>query len=138
MQPAFLIFVATMLGVCAYAILHGGRDERLGAILLAAAAVLSPLAIARDWAAPELGVTIVDVGLFAALLMLSLRSRAFWPMWAAGFQLCAVAVHVVAGVSPALLPAAYAETLALWAYPVLAALAVGTWAEAGGNHGRHH
>jgi len=124
--------------VCTYAVLYGGKDERLGAILLAAAAVLSPLSLVRGWAAPELGITLVDVGLFAALLALAMRSRAFWPIWAAGFQLCAVAVHLVAGLSPSMLPAAYAETLALWAYPVLAALAVGTWVEAGEDSEERH
>ena len=33
MNPAFVFFLISMLGVCAYAVLRGGRDERLGAIL---------------------------------------------------------------------------------------------------------
>jgi hypothetical protein len=57
-------------------------------------------------------------------------------MWAAGFQGCAVAVHLVAARSPTMLPAVYAETLAVWAYPVLAALAAGTWLETRVTHGR--
>lgn len=137
MQSAFLIFLGSMLAVCAFAVLRGGKDERLGAVLLAAAAVLSPLTLLRDWSAPELGIIIVDLGLFVALFALAMKSRAFWPLWAAGFQLCAVSVHVVAGISPTMLPAAYAEILALWAYPVLGSLALGTWIESEGHqHGR--
>lgn len=136
MNPAFIFFLISMLGVCAYAILRGGRDERMGAIALAAAAVLSPMAVSHQWGGPELGVIFVDLALLAALIMLAMRSRAFWPMWAAGFQGCAVAVHVVATRSPTMLPAVYAETLAVWAYPVLAALAAGTWLETRVIHDR--
>jgi hypothetical protein len=136
MNPAFVFFLISMLGVCAFAVLRGGRDERLGAIALAAAAIASPLAVSHSWGGPELGVVLVDLGLLAALIMLAMRSRAFWPMWAAGFQGCAVAVHLVAARSPTMLPAVYAETLAVWAYPVLAALAAGTWLETRVTHGR--
>lgn len=136
MNPAFVFFLISMLGVCAYAVLKGGRDERIGAIALAAAAIGSPLAVSHQWGGPELGVIVVDLGLLAALMVLALKSRAFWPMWAAGFQACAVAVHLVAARSPNMLPAVYAETLAVWAYPVLAALAAGTWLEARVTHGR--
>lgn len=136
MNPAFVFFLISMLGVCAYAVLRGGRDERLGAIALAAAAVMSPMAVNHQWGGPELGVVFVDLALLAALIVLAMRSRAFWPMWAAGFQGCAVAVHLVAARSPTMLPAVYAETLAVWAYPVLAALAAGTWLETRVIHGR--
>lgn len=136
MNPAFILFLLSMLGVCAFAVLRGGRDERLGAIALACAAAISPMAVAHQWGGPELGVILVDIALFIALLLLSLRSAAFWPMWAAGFQGCALEVHLVAAKSPHMLPAVYAETLALWAYPVLAALALGTLLETRITHGR--
>lgn len=136
MNPAFIFFLIIMLAVCGFAILRGGNDERLGAVALAAGAILSPLAMVNGWSRPEAGMILVDVALFLALLLLALRSVSFWPIWAAGFQLCAVAVHIVALVSPSLLPAAYAETLALWAYPVLASLALGTWFEQGAHHER--
>ena len=136
MNPAFVFFLVSMLGVCAFAVLRGGRDERIGAIALAAAAIGSPLAVLNEWGGPELGLVLVDILLLFALMALAMKSRAFWPMWAAGFQGCAVAVHLVAARSPNMLPAVYAETLAVWAYPVLAALAVGTWLETRVIHGR--
>ncbi len=136
MNPAFVFFLLSMLGVCAYAVMRGGRDERIGALVLAAAAMGSPLVVSHQWGGPELGVVLVDIMLLAALMALAMRSRAFWPMWAAGFQACAVAVHLVAARSPTMLPAVYAETLAVWAYPVLAALAAGTWLETRVTHGR--
>lgn len=136
MNPAFVLFLVSMLGVCAFAILRGGRDERVGAIALAAAAIGSPLAMSHQWGSPELGVVFVDIMLLFALMALAMRSKAFWPMWAAGFQGCAVAVHLVAARSPNMLPMVYAETLAVWAYPVLAALAAGTLLETRVIHDR--
>lgn len=134
MNPAFIFYLIIMLSVCGFAILKGGNDERMAAVALAAAAILSPVALVSDWHRPEIGIILVDVALFVALLLLALRSTAFWPLWATGFQLCAVSVHMVALISPSLLPAAYAETLALWAYPVLASLALGTWFETEAHH----
>lgn len=136
MNPAFWVFLVCMLGVCSYAVLRGGRDERIGAIALAVAAVISPLAMSQNWGGPEVGVVIVDIALLAALVALAMKSRAFWPIWAAGFQACAVSVHFVAAKMPTMLPIVYADALALWAYPVLTALAIGTLLEARGSHER--
>lgn len=136
MNPAFIFFLFAMLLVCSLAVMRGGRDERLGAIFLAAAAIMSAMSVTHQWGGPEIGLVLVDVGLFVALAWLAMRSAAFWPMWAAGFQLCGLAVHVVAAISPHMLPALYAESLALWAYPVLGALGLGSWFETRVTHGR--
>ena len=135
MSTAFLIFLGCMLAACSYAVMYGGRDERVGAIALAAAAILSPVAMIHRWAGPELGIILVDFALFVALAALAMKSRSFWPMWAAGFQLCAVAVHLVAAEMPHMVAASYAEALAIWSYPVLLTLAIGTHFESRMNHG---
>ena len=129
-------FILAMLVACGVATLWGGRDERLAALALAIASLVSPLAVSRHWAGPELGVILVDGALFAALVYIAIGSKSFWPMWAAGFQLCGLAVHLAAAISPKMLPAAYAETLALWSYAVIATLFVGTLVESGVRHGR--
>jgi hypothetical protein len=131
-----ILFLATLLCVCGIAFWRGGQDERLAATAVAVAAFLSPFAQARSYAGPEFGLMIVDVGLFLALAAIALRSRAFWPMWAAGFQLCILAGHFAAAKSNAMVPAAYAETLIIWSYAVLATLLVGTLVEGRQHHGR--
>lgn len=143
MNPGFAFFVVAMLTTCSLAILYGGRDERLGAIALATASIVTTILSASSYGnaerfsgGAELGMMLVDIALFFALAAIAMRSRAFWPMWAAGFHLCALAVHVVAATSPHMLPAVYAESLALWSYPVIAALGFGTWFEARMSHGR--
>lgn len=129
----FMICLGVVCGVVAW---RGGLDERLAAGAIALAAVLSPFVKSRGYAGPEVGLILVDLGLFIALAAISLRSRAFWPMWAAGFQLCGLAGHLAAAKSNAVVPAAYAETLAVWAYAVMASLLVGTLMEGQQRHGR--
>lgn len=135
MSILFALFLLMLVVAIVLAVRVGGTDERIAAGALVAAAVLSPIVQSHSYAAPEMGIVLVDGVLFLALLMLAMRSSAFWPMWAAGFQLCALAVHFAAAKSPHMMPATYAETLALWAFPQLGALLYGTWYEARMHHG---
>jgi hypothetical protein len=136
MGLAQFLFLAALGAVAVAAVVHGGRDERLAALALVAATVLSPLMQRQGFAGPETGILIVDSLLFVALVAIAVRSRRFWPIWAAGFHLCALAVHVAAARLPNLLPAAYAETLVIWSYPVLAAVLLGTLIEVRGERVR--
>lgn len=130
------LFGAALVAICATTLWRGGQDERLAAGAIAIAAILSPLVTARRYDGPETFLVLVDLGLFLALAAIALRSRAFWPIWAAGFQLCTLAGHVAAAKSSAMVPAAYAETLAIWSYAVMAALLIGTLLEGQRRHGR--
>lgn len=133
---AFYIFLSLMTATAGLAFRVGGAQERIAASALLLATVASPLVQSHSFAGPETGVLLVDIALFTTLLLLSLRSQAFWPMWAAGFQLCALAVHLAAAKSPNMLPSAYAETLAIWSYLVMGSLAAGTWLESRVQHGQ--
>lgn len=137
METTYILFLVMLLVVCAFAMIRGGPNERLAAIALATAALLSPFAVSRHFAGPELGVILVDLGLFFALTYIALRSEAFWPMWAAGFQLCGVAVHLAAAMSPTMLPAAYVESLGIWSLAVLTSLGLGTLQRSGLTRGRN-
>lgn len=131
-----ILFAALLVATLAVAWRRGGRDERLAALALIGGAVLTPLAQLRGFAGPEFGIVLVDALLFTALAAIALRSRAFWPIWAAGFQLGALAVHLAAAQMPSMMPAAYAATLIIWSYPVVVAVAIGSWLEGRGNAGR--
>ncbi len=130
------LFAAALIAICGTAAWRGGQDERLAAGAIAVAAILSPIVSARHFDGPELSLVLVDLGLFATLGAIALRSRAFWPIWAAGFQLCTLAGHFAAAKSGSMVPAAYAETLAIWSYAVMTSLLVGTLLEGHRNHGR--
>ena len=135
MTMMFIFFALSMLASIVLAWWKGGRDERLAATALLVGALASPILQSHSYASPEMGIVLVDIGLFAALLGIALVSKAFWPIWATGFQLCAVAVHLAAAKSPLMLPQTYAEALAIWTFPVLAALILGTWHEGRMRHG---
>ncbi|WP_448582991.1 hypothetical protein [Thermaurantiacus sp.] len=131
-MPEPILFAALLLGTLALAWRRGGREERLAALALLCSALLSPLAQNRGFAGPEYWILLIDALLFLALGAIALTSRAFWPLWAAGFQLGALAVHLAAARVPEILPAAYAATLIIWSYPVVVAVALGTWFEGRG------
>ena len=135
MNLLFMLFAIGTITSIILAWWKGGRDERLAAMALLAAAFASIFLQSHRYSSPEMTVVFVDIGLFAALLGIALMSRSFWPIWAAGFQLCAVAVHLAAAKSPSMLPATYADALAIWTFPVLGALILGTWHEGRMRHG---
>ena len=64
----------------------------------------------------------------AALRCVALRSDRFWPLWVAGSAAHhAASAHLLKAIDRDLLPLAYAAALALWSYPILIILAIGTW-----------
>jgi len=125
-----IIFSVFLFGGCGIALWKGRASERLTAILLLAAAFVSPLVAMTSFMGPELGILAVDAALFAFLILLAMVSDRFWPMWAAAFQIVGTLIHVARFVDVTIWPNAYATAEAFWAYPVLLALAVGTWFEA--------
>jgi hypothetical protein len=125
--PVFFVLLALC---CGYAWIKGGAPERAGALIFAAAAVLSTaLASARPsrFGSVELGVFAVDVAMLAALLVLALRANRFWPLCVTALQVIGTAGHAVKLADPKVFPLAYAIVLALWSYPMLFLLALGTW-----------
>jgi hypothetical protein len=133
MIPHQYLFRALLLLSCGYAMWRGRSDERtvasicLGAVVATKFAV-SPLAV--RYSGVEFGLVVVDLGVLAAFVFVALRSTRFWPLWIAGLQLTSSMAHLMKTVDFKLLPEAYAAAAALWSYPILIILAIGTW--------RHH
>lgn len=125
-----ILFLVALFGSIGLALSVGGREERIAAVAIMAATLGTPMVQRQDFVGIEAGILMVDFLLLVVLMWLALTSRAFWPLWAAGLQLGALMVHMTAGWAPHILPAAYAETLVIWSYPVLGALAAGSWFEA--------
>lgn len=107
----------------------GGRDEQFAAFGFAAATLASNLVNQHLYAAPEVGVLAVDLGLLAGLFVLALKSDRFWPMYAAAFQFVGTIVHVASFTEQGDFAWAYAVGLIFWSYAVMAALMAGTWLE---------
>jgi hypothetical protein len=125
-----LFFLAILLGTCGMAFWKGRNSEKWTTALLLIAAVASAALEKRVFYGTETGVLIVDLMLLAYLLVLALQSDRFWPLWAAAFQIVGTSIHLASIVDSEIWPAAYATAQVFWAYPVLLALAAGTWLEA--------
>ena len=121
--------LAALVGSSAMAWKWGGRDERLAAIAFIMATLVSRLIDQSDFGSTQTTVMIVDTALLTALVVLALRSDRFWPIWAAAFQLVGTMVHVASMAESGNFAWAYAVGLIFWSYPVMIALAVGTWLE---------
>jgi hypothetical protein len=124
-----IIFIAT----CGIAFRWGGFDERLTACAFIANAILTNLVSEFDpnrYAHTATLQFYADVALLAMLLVLALRSDRFWPMWAAAFQLILILVHTGSGFQTGNFAWAYYAALIFWSFPLMLALAAGTWLEA--------
>ena len=75
----------------------------------------------------ETGLLLIDLGVLAAYNVVALKSPRFWPLWVAGLQLTESTSHVMKAIDERLLPMAYGAAIALWSYPILIILALGTW-----------
>ncbi len=123
------LFDLLLLGTCGYALLRGSLPERLGAMIALGGTALTILvasAYATRFRHVETGVFLVDLLVFAAFTWLAIRSTRFWPVWIAGLQGATIVEHAVRLAAPGILPRAYMDAVALWSYPILVLLVVGT------------
>lgn len=123
MSPA--IFMAVLLTAVALSYLWGERDEHMACATMVFASFLTPLAASYTFSSAELTIFAIDVVVLAILVVISLYSDRYWTLFAAGFQLANVSVHLGIIVSPLIVPAAYANALAIWSYLVVTALITG-------------
>jgi hypothetical protein len=125
-----------LLNLCwVYALVKGGKPERIGVTILIIGTALSILAFSvpsNRFGSVEGGVLLVDLGVLAAFAIIALRVDRFWPIWASACVGLGLLGHLgrwYAG--PEISRAAYALTLAFWSYPPIALVAVGVF-----NHNR--
>lgn len=124
-------FLVLLVGCCGYALWRGGAPERIGAGLQLAAFVVDEL-VHRfvdgiGYSSMAFGSFVIDLMLLVALTVLAWRSTRFWPLWLAGWQAAAIMGHLSKLLDPGMLPAGYAIQAQIWAYPMLIAMACGTW-----------
>ena len=112
------------MGVCAVAIWRGGGHERLAAGGLLAGWALTMVAYRKD-VSLEWGILIIDLALLALLVWLALRSRRYWPMFAAAFQLLAVLTHAASSADSSVSSWAYITAEIIWGYLLAGAVAYG-------------
>lgn len=130
MIPRYYIFWALLLLTCGYALWRGRSDERTVASVCLLASLATRFAISplQDrYASIETGLLLIDIFVLAAFVWIALRSQRFWPLWIAGLQLTNSISHLMKLAEFDLVPRAYGAAAALWSYPILLILAIGTW-----------
>ena len=113
--------------VCGGAFWKGGREEQLAAVGLMlstlATVFLSDRQVGR-W--PQWSAFAADSCLLVLLTWIALRTRRYWPLLAAAFQLLCVAIHVARLVDPGVRAWAYATGQVILSQWVFFAVGVGT------------
>jgi hypothetical protein len=125
-----MAFDALLLGSCFYAQLRGGAPERIVALALCTAYA----ATLRAYSAPlsrfdhvEIAVLMIDALLFLVLATVALRADRGWPLAVAGLHLATVGAHLAKFFDVNMIRVTYAVMIAMWSYPMLILLAIGTW-----------
>lgn len=103
----------------------GGREEKLTAYAFSLAAIGSRVSNTNKYANVETGILAIDTLLLLALVAIAMRSDRFWPLWAAGFQMVAVCVHIAGFAKTDNSDWAYAIAVNFWSFPVIFALLCG-------------
>lgn len=129
MHPRY-IYWAVLILVCGYAFWRGHKDERAVAAVCLMASIVSLLSLPAQqlrYSGVEHGLLLVDGAALVAFVAVALKSSRFWPLWVAGLQLTTSMAHLLKAIELDLMPYAYGAAARFWSYPILLALAVGTW-----------
>jgi hypothetical protein len=113
--------------VAAAAFWKGGWSERLVAAGFVTAWLATPILRDRHWVGTQWAGFVIDILFLAVILVVAFRSRRYWPLFAAGFQLLAVLTHTARMIDPGVRAWAYITAGVIWTYLTLFALAVGTY-----------
>ena len=122
-----LLYWGFLLLSCAYGVAFGRVEGRRIAVIYVVGSLLTIPAQRMDvgWLHAQAPVAIVDTLMLVALLLVAGRSRCYWPIWIAGFQLNTVATHAAAMFAPSFAPRIYFAMASLWALPALLFLVIG-------------
>lgn len=122
-----ILFIALWLGVCGYALWRGGQPERCVAVIFLVAALSNWVTyIPNPWRGVQWGIFAVDTVMLALMLAIALRANRYWPIGMAAMQVLQVIGHLLKLADSVMLPMAYWISAAVWAYPMLILLWLGT------------
>ena len=122
------VWATVLILTCAAALWRGQIYERLAALGLLLSWMLTRLFYVHHGQQAEWGVLGVDVALFVVLAIVALRSPRYWPIFAAGFQLLSVVIHVARVADASLGGWAYISAGILFSYLTVVAVGFGGWA----------
>lgn len=121
------VYVSLVVICCGYAAIRGGGDGRWAAAIMLSGIILSVAAAHVDHSYSRTATWIfgIDLAVLAALFVLAVRSRRYWPVWMTAFHGVSVATHIATIIDPAFLPKAYQAMVSFWALPMLLVMLLG-------------
>lgn len=126
-QLPVYVWPTVMIGVGVVAVLRGRDSERLAATgVLTGWALSMVLARARS-NDTQWGIFAVDALLLMLFLWLAMRSRRFWPLFVAAFQLLMVFTHIASILDAGVSGWAYLTANLIWSYLVLLTIGYAAW-----------
>lgn len=126
-QLPVYVWPTVVMGMGATAAWRGSDNERLAASGVLAGWALSMVVARARSNETQWGVFGVDVILLALFLWIALRSRRFWPLFVAGFQLLMVFTHVARLLDAGVSGWAYLTAKLVWSYLIVLTIAYGAW-----------
>ncbi len=124
------LFQALLIICASYGLIKGGWPERFAVIILLAGFFLT-LAVAAPvterFSHLEVRIFLVDTAMLVCFFYLALNAERYWTIWLCAMQSIQVLTHLPIIIIPELLPQAYGVVAAIWAYPMLIVLTVGTY-----------
>ena len=121
------VWPAALMGVCGLAVWRGRDEERLAAGGVLAGWALSRIAYKSASQDLQWGIMAIDLMLLGLYVWLALRSRRYWPLFAAGFQLLAIITHIGRALDTGISGWAYLTAELVWSYLGLFAIGYGAW-----------
>lgn len=124
-----ILFLAILLSTSGYALIWGGAPERLASLILltgAVGSVLTARPFEMRFRGIEPGILLCDMLVFAALLIVALRSTRFWPIWIAGLLGSELFVDILRSVVPHVVPVVFMLAIDLWSWAIQIILFAGT------------
>jgi hypothetical protein len=124
-------FIGLLVAVCLYALMAGGRPERVGALSYTLSCIATEISYALSlrpaWDSLEIGVFVIDTLIFGLFVILALRADRFWPIWVSALLGLGVLGHLARMAEPGMIRWTYAVSISIWSYPILASIAIGTF-----------
>ena len=128
-RPTFSIVLGSLAysGVCGFALLKGGRAERLvGAAMLLELLIMIPVADIHRTEAPRYVSLVLDILVLGALLYAAFSTERRWVLLASAFQSLSVLTHLSRIIDPSMHSWAYITVDIVWGYGLMLTLLAGT------------
>jgi hypothetical protein len=121
------ILVWVLLALCSlYAAIFGGKTGLVGAALNVTATIATfAVQSHQAWDQTHIPVMLVDFLLMLGFYILAMKSRVYWPIWAAGFHLITVSGHVATLIIPGFWSTLYYYFNGMWAVFIQVAMVWG-------------